>query len=92
MDLDNVDPELILARGRYATINSAYKNEMAQVQSWTQQACDYLRHALQASTVEATQGNLQAASHLCAVLLHSSEKCAELKAQKDELFRAAWGK
>jgi methanogenic corrinoid protein MtbC1 len=92
MDLSTVDAALILARGQYATVNSEHKTQMSLVQSWTQQACDYLRHALQSTNQEIAQENLKAAAHLCEVLMSASETCAALKDQKDELYQAAWGK
>jgi hypothetical protein len=92
MNLDTVDPELILARGRYATVNSEYKTQMAIIQSWTQQACDSLRHGLQESNLDLAIGEFEYAEELASKLKIAIQEAAELKAQKDELYRAAWGK
>jgi hypothetical protein len=92
MDLDNVDPELILARGRYATVNSEYKTLMSIIQSRTQEACDSLRHGLQEKDLERSISAFEYAEHAAASLKLTIQDAAELKAQKDELYKAAWGK
>jgi hypothetical protein len=88
MDLDNVDPELILARGRYATVNGAYKDLMKSMQMLSQKACDEIRRGLQEES--AIQFDLAHCS--CERLMEMADLAAELKAQKDELYKAAWGK
>lgn len=92
MDLDNVDPELIMARGKYATCNGEYKTLMSQMQSITQGAADCLRLGLQSNNLEAALDYFGTAERMSAKLQESAKIAAELKAQKDELYRAAWGK
>jgi hypothetical protein len=92
MDLDNVDPELILARGRYATVNGAYKTLMSVIQSRTQEACDSLRHGLQEQDLDRAIGAFEYAELLASGLKVAIKDAAELKVQKDELYREAWGK
>lgn len=92
MDLDKVDPALILARGQYATVNGAYKTLMSVIQSRTQEACDSLRHGLQEQDLERAIEAFEYAEQIAAGLKVAIEDAAELKAQKDELYRAAWGK
>jgi hypothetical protein len=92
MNLDTVDPELILARGRYATCNGAYKDVMSAIQVETQTACDCLRHGLQEADVQRAIGYFESAEKISAALKIAIRDAAELKTQKDELYRAAWGK
>jgi hypothetical protein len=88
MDLDNVDPELILARGRYATLNGYYKDLMNKIQELSQDTCDEIRKGLRdGDPLRFEFGKLS-----CASLERMAKEAAELKAQKDELYRAAWGK
>jgi hypothetical protein len=90
MDLDNVDPELILARGRYATVNGAHKDKMHEMQHLTQKACDTLRAVLQDDVNR--HNHMEYAEKLLGLLKPIVQEADELKAQKDELYRAAWGK
>jgi hypothetical protein len=92
MDLDNVDPELILARGRYATVNSEYKTLMSIIQTRTQIACDSLRRGLQETDIDRAIGAFECAEGLSLSLKEAIQEAAELKAQKDELYKSAWGK
>lgn len=90
MDLSTVDPAVIEARGKYATVNGEYKTAMSTIQALTQKACDDLRHALNAD--DSREGFLYAAQHSIESILAISKGLPELKAQKDELWQKAWGK
>jgi mannose-6-phosphate isomerase class I len=92
MDLDTVDPELIIARGQYATCNGVYKTVMSIIQSHTQDACDELRRGLQEKDLDKSIASFERAEMLASVLKHEIKDAAELKSQKDELYKAAWGK
>jgi hypothetical protein len=92
MDLDNVDQELILARGRYATVNGEYKTLMSEIQSKTQSACDWLRRGLQEKDVDFAIECFGTAETIAGSLRFQIAYANELKAQKDELYKAAWGK
>lgn len=89
MDLSEIEPAVILARGQYATINGEYKTTMSLLQTRVQGACDALRHALQND-----EDRIQLIDEI-AILLSGIRETAviakELKAQKDELWNAAWG-
>ncbi|NUY33259.1 hypothetical protein F0160_22500 [Paraburkholderia sp. JPY303] len=91
MDLSTIDPAVIEARGRYATVNGEYKTLMSTMQSWAQQACDGVRHGLNEPNVEAAQKLFDDAATLCDKLKVYAAKAAELKEQKDELWPIAWG-
>jgi hypothetical protein len=65
---------------------------MATAQALTQQACDALRHGLQAPEYEAMRENLQNAGDLVLRLNEISFELEELRRQKDELWTEAWGK
>jgi len=89
MNLDNIDPTVIVARGEYATVNGEYKTTMSLLQTRVQGACDSLRHALQHDT-----DRIELIDQI-AILLSSIRETAviakELKEQKDELWESAWG-
>lgn len=91
MNLDDVDPELILARGQYATVNGEYKTLMSVIQSRTQEACDSLRHGLQEADLDRAISAFEYAELIASGLKIAIKDAAELKAQKDYLYRAAWG-
>jgi hypothetical protein len=90
MNLDEIDIDLIVARGRYATINGAYKDNMQAMQHITQKACDTLRAVLQDEVNR--HNHMEYAEKLLTILKPIVQEAAELKAQKDELYQAAWGK
>jgi hypothetical protein len=92
MDLSLVPEEKIVARGSYATVNGAYKDLMSIIQARTQEACDSLRHGLQEPDLDRAIGAFEYAELLASGLKVAIKDAAELKAQKDELYRAAWGK
>ncbi|MDN7703303.1 hypothetical protein QZM15_32990 [Burkholderia sp. AU44665] len=89
MDLTEIEPAVILARGQYATVNGEYKTTMSHLQAKVQVACDSLRHALQND-----EDRIQLIDEI-AILLSGIRETAviakELKAQKDELWESAWG-
>jgi hypothetical protein len=92
MDLSKVDAEKIQARGEYATVNGEYKTLMSTIQVKTQTACDCLRHGLQEKDVQRAIGYFESAEKMSSDLKSEIVLAAELKAQKDELYQAAWGK
>lgn len=92
MDLSTVDAALILSRGQYATVNGEYKTQMSVMQSWTQQAADHLRLGLQAGNAQVSIEHFRKARELAGALQTQAVLCEALKEQKDELYRAAWGK
>jgi hypothetical protein len=92
MDISKVDAELIRARGEYATINGEYKTLMSVIQSRTQEACDSLRRGLQETDLDRAIGAFEYAEMVASGLKVAIVEAAELKAQKDELYQAAWGK
>jgi hypothetical protein len=92
MDLDNVDPELIVARGQYATVNGEYKTLMSKIQARTQAACDWLRRGLQEDDVGSAVEFFEMAENISAELKIEIAESFELKALKNELYKAAWGK
>jgi len=89
MDLSTVDPALIEARGRYATVNGAYKDVMEAMQKTTQKACDSLRLVLQDEN--------KRSDHIVQVemfvgMIASMVKTAdELHEQREALYPDAWG-
>jgi hypothetical protein len=89
MNLSEIEPAVILARGQYATINGEYKTTMSLLQTRVQGACDSLRHALQNDT-----DRIELIDQI-AILLSGIRETAviakELKEQKDELWESAWG-
>jgi len=90
MNLSDIEPAVILARGQYATVNGEYKTAMSMLQTRVQVACDSLRHALQNDT-----DRIELIDQI-AILLSGIRETAviakELKEQKDELWESAWGK
>lgn len=92
MDLSTLDQSTILARGQYATVNGEYKTLMSTAQSLTQQACDALRHGLQAQDHAVMREHLRDTSALVTRLEQITHELDELKRQKDELWSEAWGK
>lgn len=92
MDLSSIDPSLIYTRGQYACVNSEYKTLMSTAQALTQQACDALRHGLQAPEYADMRVHLQGASELVSKLMQMTHDLEELKLQKEELWIEAWGK
>ena len=92
MDLSIIDATLIYARGQYATVNSEYKTLMSTAQALTQQACDTLRHGLQAPEHTEMRIKLQGAADLVSRLMQMTYDLEELKRQKEELWGDAWGK
>jgi hypothetical protein len=89
MDLAKVDPSLIEARGKYATVNGAYKDAMEAMQKSAQKACDLIRMALQD---EANRKNHIAQAEMTIdVLAGMIEEADDLLAQKNELYPSAWG-
>jgi len=87
MDLSTIDPTLIDARGRYATVNGEYKDLMKKLQAFAQGACDDIRHGLQ--DIDETRFNL--AKNSCELLATMAATAVELKEQKEMLYNAAWG-
>jgi hypothetical protein len=92
MDLSTIDPAVIEARGKYATVNGEYKTLMSTMQSWAQQACDALRHGLNDPDPKAAADLFNQAESLSYQLMVNASTVAELKAQKDEFWQLAWGK
>lgn len=92
MNLAEISPEVIVARGEYATVNGEYKTLMSTMQAWAQQACDALRHGLNEPDVEAAQKLFGDAELISSRLKESVLGMAELKAQKDAIYQTAWGK
>lgn len=89
MDLSTVDPSLIEARGRYATVNGAYKDVMEEMQKTTQKACDYLRAVLQDEVNR--HHHIAHVEMLVGMIASMVSTADELRSQKDELYPAAWG-
>lgn len=90
MDLSQIDPALIEARGKYASVNGAYKDCMEDMQKAAQKAYDLIRLALQDEV-----NRKHHATHLqkiIGILTGMAEEADELRIQKDELYPAAWGK
>lgn len=88
MDLSTIAPELIEARGRYATVNGAYKDVMEAMQKTTQKACDSLRLVLQD---EAKRSDHIAQVEMFVGMIASMVETAdELRAQKEALYPDAW--
>lgn len=92
MDLSSIEPSLIYARGQYATCNGEYKTLMSTAQALTQQACDALRHGLQAPEHAEMRVHLQGVAELVSRLTQMTYELEELKRQKEELWGEAWGK
>ncbi|MBR8343042.1 hypothetical protein KDX40_04730 [Burkholderia ambifaria] len=89
MNLSDIEPAVILARGQYATVNGEYKTTMSHLQAKVQVACDALRHALQND-----EDRIQLIDEIAMLLSGIRETAViakELKAQKDELWESAWG-
>jgi len=89
MNLSEIEPAVILARGQYATINGEYKTTMSLLQAKVQVACDSLRHALQND-----EDRIQVIDDIALLLSgirETSVLAKELKEQKDELWESAWG-
>lgn len=89
MDLSTVDPALIEARGRYATVNGAYKDTMEEMQKTTQKACDHLRLVLQDEANR--HHHIAHVEMLVGILSTLVSNANELRDQKEELLPAAWG-
>ncbi|MBR8241084.1 hypothetical protein UA18_02422 [Burkholderia multivorans] len=89
MNLNDIEPAVILARGQYATVNGEYKTAMSLLQTRVQGACDALRHALQNDTDRIQL--IDQTAILLSEIRETSVIAAQLKAQKDELWEAAWG-
>lgn len=92
MDFSSIEQSLIYARGQYATVNGEYKTLMSTAQSLTQQACDALRHGLQAPEHSDMRVHLQGVAELVSRLIDMADELEELKRQKEELWGEAWGK
>lgn len=90
MNLDDIDLELIIARGRYATVNGAYKDAMQELQSLTQKACDGLRHVLQDEVNR--HNHIAHVEMLVGMIASMVANADELREQKDALKILAWGK
>lgn len=90
MDLTEIEPAVILARGQYATVNGEYKTTMSHLQAKVQVACDSLRHALQND--EDRVQLIDDIAMLLSGIRETAVTAKELKAQKDELWDSAWGK
>lgn len=90
MDIDALDADLMFSRGLYATVNGEYKTAMSELQSFTQGACDSMRFALQNES--SRRRHLEDAHKSLAAISALIDQIDELKAQKDELYQAAWGK
>lgn len=89
MNLDDIDPTVIVARGEYATVNGEYKTTMSILQRHVQQACDELRHALQNDADRLD--TIDVVSELLSEIRKTAVIAKELKAQKDDLWNSAWG-
>ena len=92
MDLSLIDASLIYSRGQYATVNGEYKTLMSTAQALTQQACDALRHGLQASEHAEMRLHLPGAAELVSRLTQITYDLEALKRPKEELWGEAWGK
>ena len=92
MDLEKISSETLLARGKYSTVNGEYKTLMSSTQALTQQACDALRHGLQASDHDQMKTMFEGAQQIVKKLIGVSDDLASLKAQKESLWDEAWGK
>lgn len=93
MDLSLINPDLIRARGEYASVNGEYKRLMQVMQGLAQTACDDLRHGLnEISNLEWAVERFRNAEKLANSLQSYAQTVAELKAQKDALYQDAWGK
>lgn len=90
MDLATVDPVLIEARGRYATVNGAYKDMMDEMQKTTQRACDCLRLVLQDEAKRSV--HMAQVEMFVGMLASMVETADELHKQKESLYPDAWGK
>lgn len=89
MDLAKVDPSLIEARGKYATVNGAYKDTMEAMQKSAQKACDLIRMALQDEINR--KNHIAQAEMAIDILAGMIEEADDLLAQKNELYPPAWG-
>lgn len=90
MDLSTIDPDLIIARGQYASVNGEYKTLMEDMQKKTQEACDRLRIALQDENRRAD--HISHAEMLVGMIASMVSTADELREQKDALKLIAWGK
>lgn len=88
MNLDEVDPQLIIARGRYATCNGAYKDVMEAMQKTTQKACDSLRLVLQDESKRSD--HIAQVEMFVGMIASMVETADELRAQKEALYPDAW--
>jgi succinylarginine dihydrolase len=88
MDLSTVSQELIEARGRYATVNGAYKDVMESMQKTTQKACDSLRLVLQDE--EKRSAHIAQVEMFVGMIASMVETADELRAQKEALYPDAW--
>jgi len=88
MDLNTIPAELIEARGRYATVNGAYKDVMEAMQKTTQKACDSLRLVLQDENKRAD--HIAQVEMFVGMISSMVDTADELRAQKEDLYPAAW--
>lgn len=88
MDLSTVSSELIEARGRYATVNGAYKDVMEAMQKTTQKACDSLRLVLQDEGKRSD--HIAQVEMFVGMIASMVETADELRAQKEALYPEAW--
>ncbi|MBR8429045.1 hypothetical protein [Burkholderia cenocepacia] len=92
MDLTEIEPAVILARGQYATVNGEYKRLLGVRRDFTQRACDDLRWALNSPTCEERNRLLDNAELMLKEIRRIGSETDGLKTQKDELWNEAWGK
>jgi hypothetical protein len=92
MLLDEITTDVLLARGKYSTVNGEHKRLMSNAQAMTQTACDALRHALQSDDHDKMRSLFESARDMAQSLADMSSQLADMKAQKDALWNEAWGK
>lgn len=91
MDLTEIEPAVILARGQYATVNGEYKRLLSVRQDFTQRACDDLRRALNSPTAEDRGRLLDNAELMLSEIRKIGIATDDLKVQKEALWNSAWG-
>lgn len=97
MDLSTIDPDLILARGKYSTVRSAHEDELKRLQILTGQLSAFGSQVLRwmqpaEGTPEDISGLLKDARHTIDQIEQCAGTISELAAQKAELKPVAWPK
>lgn len=88
MEITETD-EVLIARGKYATLTAKQKELEKAIQNLTQTIADHVRHALHAMD-ESSNYHLTMAQNGLKYLAADYDSVNEIRAQKDELRPIAW--